>query len=211
MKFDIQKKLQQFRFLLKSLKRPKFSLTQPGVGFLVLAVGILLFSFMLYKYNRLTVISQDQYASITLPRGQFVNQINYKESLVPKLLPELSVQHVTLLVSDKQQTRLIYVYVLPGEQAKTPDDPIALAEQLKLHLLKQSDLKNVQVEVLNQKKRQIRFSATNVAAKTHYQESCLLTVGQNTLLSTCVRIQGETGMEQAQKLLSSVKIKNSFK
>ena len=211
MKFDIQKKLQQFRFSLKRFKKPKFDLTQPGVGFIVLAVGIMLFSIMLYKYNRLTVSSQDHYVSVTLPRSQFDNQINYKETLVPKLLPELSVEYVTLLVSDKQQTQLVYVYTLPAKQMKIPDDPAVLAEQLKIHLLNQPDLNNIQVDVMDKNKKQIRFSATNAADKTHYQESCLLTAGQSALISACVRIQGEAGIEQAQKLLNSVKVKKNFK
>ena len=211
MKFDIPKKLHQVRFLINHLKMQKIDPAQPGVGLIVLAVGILLFSAMLYKYNRLTVISQDEYVSVTLPRSQFVNQINDKNTLVPKLLPELSVQYITLLVTDKKQTRLVYAYALPSGQGNASDNLLTLAEQLKSHLLTQPDLKNVQVEVLDQNKRQIRFSATNVAAKTHYQESCLLTAGQSILLSTCVRIQGEAGMEPAQKLLSSIKIKSGFK
>jgi hypothetical protein len=211
MKFDIQKKLHQVRFLFNHLKMQKFDPAQPGVGLIVLAVGILLFSAMLYKYNRLTVTSQDEYASVTLPRSQFINQIDYKNTLVPKLLPELSVQYVTLLVTDKKQTQLVYAYALPTGQVSAPDNLVALAEQLKIHLLNQPDLKNVQVEVLDQNKKQIRFSATNATAKMHYQESCLLTAGQSTLLSTCVRTQGEAGMEQAQKLLSSIKIKRGFK
>ena len=211
MKFDIQKKLQQLSFLFNYLKKLKFNQAQPGVGLIVLAVGVLLLSLMLYRYNRLTITSQDHYASVTLSRSQFTDQIAHKNSLVPKLLPELSTQYITLLATDKKQTQLIYAYALPAAQMKVGVDPVVLAEQLKNHLIKQTELKNIQVEVLDREKKQIRFSATNVTAKTYYQESCLLTVGQLTLLSVCARLQGEASSKQAQQLIGSVKINKNFK
>ncbi len=200
----------QFRQQLRIIKSRVMQLDpveRIGVGLLVLSVAILIALGIILLGSKKTFTAGDQLFSIVLPR-EFINQLNKKNELVPKLLPELSPRNITLLVSNKDHSQIVYSYIVttrhPYQAAQLPN----LIDFIRNSLKNNPQTQNGIVELLDKNKQQIRFTATNQLNKLQFIESCLLTIKGTKLLTICSRIQDENNSQKAQKLISRIKINN---
>ena len=203
----------QFKQQLRLIKSRVIQLSpveRIGAGLIILSVALLIALSFVLLGSKKTFTASDQLFSVTLPR-EFINQLDKKNELAPKLLPELSPQNITLLTSNKDHSQIVYSYIVTTRQAYQTAQLPDLMDFIRNSLKNNPQTQNGIVELLDKNKQQIRFTASNQLNKIQFIESCLLTIKGTKLLTICSRVQNENNSQKAQKLISNIKINNEPK